>query len=128
AETRVLQPLLDYAVGQALDLVKGERGYIVLVQPDGTLDFRVKRDNQGHELEHPELQISTSILSKVIRTGKPLVVTDAVSDTDFQSAPSVQDLQLRSVMCVPLTSRGTTIGAIFVENRTGAGLFADEDV
>jgi signal transduction histidine kinase len=128
AETRVLQPLLDYAVSQALALVKAERGYIVLAQPDGSLDFRVKRDFHGNELEHPELQISTSILSKVIQTGKPLVVTDALSDMDFQSAPSVRDLQLRSVMCVPLTSRGATLGAIFVENRTQAGLFVDDDV
>jgi signal transduction histidine kinase len=126
AETRHLKPLLEYAMAQAIELVKAERGYLVLLDKDGRLDFRVKlcRDSSGE----PEEAISTSIFNEVIETRKPLVVTDALTDPQFSTARSVVALQLRSVMCVPLISRGAAIGAIYVENRSGAGIFVDADV
>jgi signal transduction histidine kinase len=37
-------------------------------------------------------------------------------------------LGLRSIMCVPLISRGETIGAIYVENRSIRGRFGEEDL
>ena len=48
AEHRALDPLLSYVIDEALALVEAERGYVVLSRPDGTLDFRVLRDNDGH--------------------------------------------------------------------------------
>jgi len=127
AETRSLEPLLDYAMAEAIDLTGAERGYLVLINEGGGLDFRVKRDREGNQLEHAEDQISTSIFNQVISSHAPLVVTDALSDPKFGTAQSVLTLKLHSVMCVPLIARGTAIGAIYVENRSGIGIFSDED-
>jgi len=128
AETRVLGPLLKYAIGVAIELVNAERGYLVLQSTDGSLDFRVKQDRAGNELESPEDQISHSMLNKVMNTMQPLVVTDAMVDPSFQNAKSVHTLQLRSVMCVPLISRGVSIGVIYVENRSNANIFEKDSV
>lgn len=127
AETRNLEPLLEYAMLEAIHLVGAERGYLVLLNPDGGLDFRVKRDRDGNDLAHPEDQISTSIFNQVIESHAPLVLNDALTDPNFSTAQSVMTLQLRSVMCVPLLARGTAIGAIYVENRSGVGLFLEAD-
>lgn len=128
AETRQLEPLLSYAMAQAMELVGAERGYLVLINEDGSLDFRVRRDQAGNVLEDPEDQISHSILQEVVATRKPINVTDAMTDPGFSTARSVMALQLRSVMCVPLTSRGQVIGAMYVENRSNAGIFEDMDL
>ena len=128
AETRVLDPLLHYAMGVALKLVKAERGYLILKNDDRSLDFRVKLDREGNELESPEGQISHSMLNRVMENAEPLVVTDALVDPSFHSSASVNALQLRSVMCVPLISRGDTIGAIYVENRSNANIFENKDL
>ena len=128
AETRVLDSLLRYAMGVALKLVEAERGYLILRNEDGSLDFRVKLDQQGNELESPEGQISHSMLNRVMGNAEPLVVTDALVHPSFQSSASVNALQLRSVMCVPLISRGETIGAIYVENRSNANIFENKDL
>ncbi len=125
AETRVLAPLLDYAMDVALKLVDAERGYLVLLDDHGNLDFRVRRDNQGQDIDQPEGQISHSVLNKVTTTGEPVVLTDAMVDPSFQQAKSVVNLQLRSVMCVPLITNGKTIGAIYVENRSLADIFEE---
>lgn len=126
AENRNLGPLLKYAVSVALEIVNAERGYLVLDE-DGTLVFPVKQDRDGNELESPEDQISYSMITQVMETMEPLVVTDAIVDPKFQNAKSVHALQLRSVMLVPLITHGSPIGVIYVENRSEANIFEEED-
>jgi signal transduction histidine kinase len=128
AETRQLDPLLDYAMCEAINLIGAQRGYLVLINDDGSLDFRVQRDKDGNLVEDGEDQISTSILNRVVESGEPILIEDAMSDRSFGKSISVVELKLRSVMCVPLISRGITIGAIFVENRLAKGLFESDDL
>lgn len=127
AETRTLQPLLEYAMDEAMKLVGAERGYIVLLTEGGTLDFRVMRSAESTPMEAGEDQISTTILDKVIISGQPMIVRDASSDPELGRAKSVAMLRLRSVMCVPLIAHGEVIGAIYVENRTIRGRFSEGD-
>lgn len=128
AEQRAFVPLLAYVVDTALQLAGAERGYLVLLQPDGSLDFRVTRDRTGNEIPHAEDQISTSVLKKVIDSSEALILRDAMSDANFNTARSVISLSLRSIMCVPLISYGKAIGAIYVENRSVRGRFKECDL
>jgi signal transduction histidine kinase len=128
AETRNLSPLLDYAMREALKLMKAERGFVVLLKDGDALDFRVTLDRAGKQLDDAQDQISESILRRVIRTRQPVVIEDALADPGFGNASSVATLKLRSVMCVPLISRGVTLGAIYVENRTIPGIFSEKDL
>ena len=127
-ETRELQPLLVYALDKALELVGGERGYIVLLHENDVLNFRVRRDNKGNDLPQRSDQISQSVLNLVVRDGNSVVVRDALTDARFSTAKSVMHLRLRSIMCVPLISKQRTIGAIYVENRSVEGRFRQDDV
>jgi diguanylate cyclase (GGDEF)-like protein len=128
AENRDLDPLLRYAIRVALELCNGEYGYLVLLNEDGTLDFRVKQDRQGAELVKPASQISRTIFEKVIAGRKPKIIADASFDPDYRDAESVISLRLRSVMCIPLISRGAPLGAIYIENRSHRDLFSQEDL
>lgn len=128
AETRTLDPLLDYAMGEVLQFVGAERGYLVLMNHDETLDFRVRRNSAGQEIEKPGEQISHTIFDKVIANRESIVIGDAIVDPALQTSQSIQALQLRSVMCVPLVSRGTTLGAIYVENRANKNVFNQDDL
>lgn len=128
AENRLLEPLLNYAMDKALDLVGGEQGYLILLSNKNTLDFKIKRSKKGQDLENPEEQISQTILSKVILIGEDLIIKNAIDDPQYSQSESVRALRLRSVMCVPMTSRGKTIGALYVENRTAQGIFKPEDI
>lgn len=128
AENRALEPLLRVTMQNALELLDAESGYLVLLNADGQLDFRVKMDRAGNELAHPEEQISSSIFNKVIETREPLLINDAILDPSLSAAESVRALQLRSVMCAPLLARGTLLGAIYVENRSTANVFKASEV
>lgn len=128
AEAQALTPLLNYVMDQAIELVGAERGYVVLLEPGGGLHLRVKRGTGGEDLAYAEDQISQSVLSRVLETSQPLVLSDAMQDRRFSKAESVVLLGLRSIMCVPLISRGSTIGAIYVENRSIRNRFREEDL
>lgn len=128
AETRTLDPLLVYAMNEVLAFIGAERGYLILSRVDSSLDFRVRCDRAGREIDKPEEEISHTILHEVIDKGVPRVIADAIGTDDLQYAESVLSLQLHSIMCVPLIARGTTLGAIYVENRSQRDLFDEADL
>ncbi len=129
-EIRTLEPLLNYVIDEAVKLVGAERGYIVLVQPDGLLEIKVKRGRDGESLESDDEadHISRSVFNEVVNTSAPLILRDAVNDPHFGEARSVISLQLRSIMCVPFISQGETIGVLYVENRSIRDRFNEGDL
>jgi transcriptional regulator with GAF, ATPase, and Fis domain len=70
-----------------------------------------------------ERAISDSIVKKVIDTGRPVIVSDALSDSQFKTSESVLALRLSSVMCAPLVSQGHVQGVLYVGNDRVKGLF-----
>lgn len=128
AETRTLAPLLTYATEQALHVIGADRGFLILLNPDGSLDFRVQFTRSGEVLPNPHEEVSLSIVLRVVQTGEPLISSDAGSDVRLKQAASVHGLRIRAIMCVPLIARGSVLGALYIENRTGLRVFTDEDL
>ncbi len=128
SRTRSLEPLLRYAMEVAIDLMEAEFGYLVWLNEDGALTFRVCLDQDGNDIPTPNGQVSHTILEDVIQQKSPLVVYDALSDPEFRDSDSVMDLQLRSVICVPLLSKGDVLGVLYVENRSKGNVFTEEDI
>ncbi len=128
AENRELDPLLNYAMLVAMELVHAEMGYLILVEDGNLLNFRVRLTKEGHPIEDPIEQISHSILSSVVSNQEDIIIADALGDGGYQDAESVNALKLRSVMAVPLISRGQILGALYVENRSETDVFVSEDL
>ncbi len=126
-ETRALEPLLTYAVDVSLELLDAQHGFLALLMKDGSLDFRVARDRNGNNVVDPINEISRTILYRAIETKRYVLTASAVSDESFAKAESVNALELRSVLCVPLISLGVAIGVIYIENRDKSDLFTEAD-
>ncbi|MCP5100721.1 MAG: GAF domain-containing protein, partial [Chloroflexi bacterium] len=107
-EMHSLDPLLSYTIDEVLKLVGAEQGYIILKQPDSTLDVKLMRDKEGNTLSTDADEISHSIFEEVVHSGSSLVLNDASTDPQFGQAQSVMILQLRSIMCAPLITRNHT--------------------
>lgn len=108
-----------------VEVTRAEKGFIILFQ-DGQRHV-VARHNVADTQVGPS-GISDSIVDRVVETGEPLVISDALGDTRFGKARSVVDLRLSSVMCVPLEHRGDLIGVIYLGNDAITGLFTDDDL
>ncbi|MGH8310833.1 MAG: sigma 54-interacting transcriptional regulator, partial [Steroidobacteraceae bacterium] len=71
-------------------------------------------------------QLSDSIVAKVVRTRRPVIVSDAMRDDEFAAAKSVMQLKVSSVICVPLLDRGRLLGLIYVGNDSIRDLFQQD--
>jgi len=85
--------------------------------------IRAARSVRRETLADPKEAISDSIVRKVLETGRPIIVSDALTDTEFNSSESVLALRLSSVMCAPLVSQGQVQGVLYLGNDRVKGLF-----
>jgi transcriptional regulator with GAF, ATPase, and Fis domain len=85
--------------------------------------IRASRNLKREAITETTGAISDSIVRKVIDTGRPVIVSDALSDSQFKTSESVLALRLSSVMCAPLVSQGHVQGVLYVGNDRVKGLF-----
>jgi transcriptional regulator with GAF, ATPase, and Fis domain len=106
-------------IGHAVELLRAERGYVLLSEPDGSLSIYAAR---AHSDDKVASQFSRSIAEGVIATREPVVTLDARGDARLKSIASVHQLLLESVACVPiLAPSGEAIGALYLETRLRPG-------
>jgi transcriptional regulator with GAF, ATPase, and Fis domain len=117
-----LDDLLERLMDAVITITRGDKGFLLLVEGDD-LAVKVARNLRRENLADARGQLSDSIVEKVIKTRKPVIVSDALHDAEFQNAMSVMSLRLSSVMCVPLGERGNLLGAIYVGNDSIRHLF-----
>ncbi len=126
--TLQLEPLLGLVMDQVIEISKAEGGFLILVNQEGRLDFKVARNMGKGEIEDAQSEVSHTIIEEVIRERSPLLVKDASQDGRFALKSSVQDLKLKSIMCVPLISKSRLIGLVYLENRSISGQFSQNDL
>jgi transcriptional regulator with GAF, ATPase, and Fis domain len=84
---------------------------------------RASRNVRKEAITDAHGAISDSIVRQVVEHGRPVIVSDALSDTTFGRSESVIAMKLSSVMCAPLMSQGQVIGALYVGNDKIKHLF-----
>lgn len=121
--------VLAQAMEKVIELAGAERGFMLLLSPQtDELEFRITRDNTQKEGKKDSPQISMTIVNEVVSKGLPLLTDNAYKDPRIQDNLSVAQFVLRSVICVPLTQRDRTIGAVYVDNRLRAGVFTRREL
>lgn len=121
-----LEEVLDNIMDRVIEVTGAERGFLMLMDGKGELEFQVARGIDRSDLASPEFQVSTTITRHVKQTGQPLLTDNAQFDERFQRGESIMVLGLRSILCVPITVKERMIGLVYVDNRLQAGLFKDE--
>ncbi|MEM7348961.1 MAG: GAF domain-containing protein, partial [Chloroflexota bacterium] len=84
-----------------LDQIDAEQGYLLDLDSDGTLAFRLKLKVDGSSIEDEIDLIIPAIVNTVIQTGQAAVIRNAMTDSRFANEWDVMRLKIRSVMCVP---------------------------
>ena len=121
--------LLRETMDTAIELAGAERGFLILTNrtSDG-FEVPVARNLDREKISRSHLKFSKSIAERVLETGEPVLTFDAARDDRFVENQSVHAMQLKSVMCVPIRSADSTLGAIYIDNRFAVGGFDDGDV
>lgn len=103
-------------------------GAVILFDPEGSGAKVVAARRQGRSaLSSDDVRVSSTILSKIIDGEDSVLVEDALSDEVLADQDSVQELNLRSVLAIPLRFQNYLAGAIHLENEFSAGAFKEDD-
>jgi len=118
----VLRKVMD----RVISLMKAARGFIVLVDATGTMSVEISGGDADPE-KSKEFLGSRTVIEHVVRTGQAVVSTDASLDDRFKGQQSVILQNLRSIIAVPLVTKGSVIGAVYVDNPFRASIFEEKD-
>ena len=122
-----LEVVLSKVMDRMITLMKAARGFIVLVDPSTGI-MSVPMSGGQADPEGARLFLgSKTVIEHVVRTGQAVVTTDATVDDRFKGRQSVILQNLRSIIAVPLVTKGKVIGAVYVDNPFQAAIFEDED-
>jgi serine phosphatase RsbU (regulator of sigma subunit) len=127
--------VLTSVVGAALAITGAERGFLLLRKGDG-LDMVVARDRHGSVLAENDLRVPRRLIQRALRQRRELLSMnfDPLESSGEGAERSIADLELRSVVCVPLVrirtgeERETTImsadndtlGVLYLDSRAGS--------
>ncbi|MBX3468153.1 MAG: GAF domain-containing protein [Planctomycetes bacterium] len=121
---------LDYVLSRVLEVIPAERGLVMRLDPErrGLYAECVKSAlPQVDDQTALRQGISHTIARKVVRERVSVLVDDAVLDQRFKQASSVQDLQIRSILCVPLWLGERISGLIYLDHMLNAYAFTESD-
>ena len=124
--TLELQPLFARVLDMILKITDAERGILMLRETAAEqLVVKAARAGDGATLGET-LEYSRSIPAKVYETGHPVCMKDVISE-DLPSL-SVMDLELKSVMCIPLELKDERIGVLYVDSRSALRTFSESEL
>ncbi|MFH1700419.1 MAG: ATP-binding protein [Candidatus Zixiibacteriota bacterium] len=124
----ILEDVLQVVMEKAVELLSAERGFIMLLDRDGTLQYKTAHNIRHEETQDDTFKISFSIANKVVQSGNAIYTSDALEDERYSSQKSIVELHLRSIMCVPLKLKNKVIGVVYLDNSSQAKLFLKSDL
>lgn len=116
-QTLILDDVLNLVLKNAISITNSERGFIVLINPNGDLEYKLGLDSEGKSLPKESFHVSTSVVKDVFTTGQSKFIEGAHSDTDFDPSRSILSLELETILCSPLITEDKKIGIVYVDSK-----------
>ena len=116
-KTLIIDDVLELVLKNAISLSGTERGFIVLKNEEGVLEFTLGMDSSEKKLSKDEFTISQSVVDDVFITGESKFIESAQSDVKNRKSKSIFILDLQTILCAPLVTSGEKIGVIYVDSK-----------
>jgi diguanylate cyclase (GGDEF)-like protein len=120
-----LQEVATTLLKASLALTGAERALLLLYDGEG-LRFKAGMDARGRLLRH-DIRFSRSIPERVASSGESICLKDTSLSREGRRK-SIQELALRSVMCIPLKAADRVVGALYVDSPTRLAAFSEADL
>jgi len=123
-----LTDILDRIVDGIIRGTGCERGFVILMQEDGSLSMFTgrTRENQPWD-ERSAREISGTIVDRVAHSHELFLATDLERMDDLRTSDSILEHQIRSAVCLPLLYKNRLIGVIYADSGFVIPRFADAD-
>jgi sigma-B regulation protein RsbU (phosphoserine phosphatase) len=123
-----LEEVLSRVIDEVIEITRGERGFLMLIESDGSMAFKAARGLDHQTIESPEFQVSRGVIERVANEGKSILTSDAQTEEWLSSRESVRALNLRAILAVPMLLKDECKGVVYVDNRIQTGIFSPKDI
>jgi adenylate cyclase len=127
AGEREPRALLERLLQSVLSVTSAERGFVLLIGPTGLLEAEVASGFAVGALDE-RFAGSFGAIEQVLATGESVVASHAPSHAFLGKRPSVLELGITTLACVPLRSEDRVIGLVYVDGRKSGGVFTELDL
>jgi phosphoserine phosphatase RsbU/P len=100
--SRVLDDVLALVIDSAIELSGAERGFIMMADAEGRLEFKLARSRGRVTLPGTSFETSRKIPEEVFTVGETRVVLDIMDADHVAAHGATAVIGIRSVFCVPL--------------------------
>jgi len=118
------QSMLTSVLSVVLKVTGAERGYVILVEPDGTQVVPVQ---VGTHCDGPAT-ISQTVAQYVLRDRSSVLCLDAGADERFAQAESLFLQQTRALIAAPMLLQDQVLGALVLQSSHLAQRFTESDL
>jgi GAF domain-containing protein len=125
---QLLDPVLNEIMEGVMRLSQAERGFLLIEAEDGELQLARSVNIDPEALKEHSFRLSLSAVEKAIQTRESVAISDAQKDTFFGDQTSVQLLQLKTLVCVPILINDNVIGIIYADSNRREQEFTELDV
>ncbi len=125
--------VLAQVVDTALAITGAERGFLMLRKGD-VLETRVARNHHGRKLAESELRVPRDVIHRALQHRRELLSMnfDPLGHNETRPQNSIADLELRSVVCVPIVriraGQGESTIALATASETAGVLYMDSRI
>ncbi|MBX3178935.1 MAG: SpoIIE family protein phosphatase [Candidatus Hydrogenedentes bacterium] len=127
--------LMDGVLTKTLKAINAQRGAIFLAGPAAEL-LPCPHCGAVHSIANGKLQqarigdiqISSTVASRVIRDGESVLYQDTDSDMELNASESIMSLQLRSIICVPLRAKHGILGILYIDSDRQDQNYSHDDL
>lgn len=106
-------------------LIKKEEKYVI--QAEGSID-----GNKMEVMKEIDIKNNGSLPKKIIyyvgRSGNSVILDDASASEKYKNDPYIADKKPKSIMCMPVVSKGNLLGILYLENSLIEGVFNNERI
>jgi len=122
--------ILDIIMEKTNELVKAEAGSVLLLDEEkNELYFELAEGEKKHDIKRFRLKVGEGIAGWVALHGEPIIVEDVATDKRFcHKIDDSLDFKTRSILCVPLRSKGKILGVLEVINKIDGKPFDRKDL
>lgn len=105
-----------------------ELSYVLLIDPDSG-DPVVKAARSGSGEETTDVPVTMTVIERALQDHEAILSEDIADDTRFRDSESASALQIRSMMCAPLSGfEGEPFGAIQLTTKDLRKPFSQDDL
>lgn len=113
----ILDDVLNLVLTNSIELTGLERGFIVLKNQEGVLEYKLGMDCKGLVLPEHFFNISNTVVEEVFRTGQSRFIEGTQSDFGGFTSKSILNLSLQTILCAPLIINQNKIGVLYVDSK-----------